>query len=107
MRDPIDAETIRHALHLGAGRPSPTELAEAAETLTGHIALLLTEVRETAQVSRPFCVGAADCAGRFHGIERHMNQGLGDGPLSAHVQVHLLARDCQWLLAHHTARVGW
>ncbi|GGX48224.1 DUF6415 family natural product biosynthesis protein [Streptomyces noursei] len=111
MRDPIDAETIaatiRHALHLGAGRPSPGELTEAAETLTGHIALLLTEARETAHASRPVCTEGADCAGRFHGIERQMKRGLGDSALSAHVQVHLLARDCQWLLAHHTARVGW
>ncbi len=108
---PIDAETIsmtiRRALRLGSGRPKLGELADVAEDLRGHVALLLVEAREAAGRRWPAGCEVHHVTARFDGIEQRTQQGLGDGALSAHVHVHQLARDCQWLLAHYTAREGW
>ncbi|MEU9126458.1 DUF6415 family natural product biosynthesis protein [Streptomyces sp. NPDC048506] len=101
---PIDAdtigETIRRALWVGAGRPDLDTLAGLEEMLRGHIALLLPDAREAAR--RRWSTDH-QLITRLNGIERQMNQGLGSGALSAHVQVHQLARDCQYLLAMLTA----
>ncbi|MFE7313906.1 DUF6415 family natural product biosynthesis protein [Streptomyces sp. NPDC057555] len=101
------AATIRRALHFGAGRPTPGELAEVEQLLRRHLTVLLTEVREAAPPQHPLVAEECQMASRCRGIEQHMAEGHADGPLAAHVQVHLLARDCQWLLAHYTARAGW
>ncbi|MGD3105816.1 DUF6415 family natural product biosynthesis protein [Streptomyces sp. YGL11-2] len=97
------SETIREALRVGSGRPDLTTLAALEEVLRGHVALLLTEAREMARGRWPSGCEVSRLTARLDGIERQMRQGLGDGALSAHVQVHQLARDCQWLLAHHAA----
>lgn len=100
--------TIRWALHFGAGRPTPGELAEAEGLLRGHIAVLLTEVREEAPDQKnPSGAEVCQMTSRLKAIGRQMAEGLGDSPLAAHVKVRHLARDCQWLLAHYTARAGW
>ncbi|MEW1655703.1 DUF6415 family natural product biosynthesis protein [Streptomyces sp. NPDC093707] len=101
------AATIRRALRFGAGRPTPAELAEVEQLLRGHITALLTEARETAHDQGPVEATACPMASRLKGIEQRLAEGRADGSLAAHVQVHLLARDCQWLLAHYTARAGW
>lgn len=93
-------ETIRRALSLGAGRPDLATLVELEELLRGHIALLLPEAREMARRCRPT---DDQLRTRLDGIAGQMNRGLGHGVLSAHVQVHQLARDCQYLLALVTA----
>ncbi|MFI1736564.1 DUF6415 family natural product biosynthesis protein [Streptomyces sioyaensis] len=104
---PVDVEaisaTIRRALCLGSGRPEPDALTELEEELRGHIALLLPEVRESARRLWPNSVDAHRLKARLDGIERQTRQGLGQGTLSAHVQIHQLARDCQYLLTRHTA----
>lgn len=104
---PVDVEaisaTIRRALCLGSGRPDPDALIELEEELRGHIALLLPEVRGSARKLWPNSIEAHRLKARLDGIERQTRQGLGQGTLSAHVQVHQLARDCQYLLARHTA----
>ncbi|WP_435602874.1 DUF6415 family natural product biosynthesis protein [Streptomyces sp. bgisy130] len=103
-RDTISA-TIQRALCLGSGRPEPDALIELEEELRGHIALLLPEIRESARQLWPDSIEAHRLKARLDGIERQTRQGLGQGALSAHVQVNQLARDCQYLLARHTAEI--
>ncbi|MFH9248252.1 DUF6415 family natural product biosynthesis protein [Streptomyces lydicus] len=104
---PVDAatisETIGQALRTGAGPIDLNEMATLAETLRGHIALLLIEAREaTSQLGRG-TLEAHQTATRLGGIEQTFRRPLASLPLAAHVQVHQLARACQWLLARHTA----
>ncbi|MFJ9411155.1 DUF6415 family natural product biosynthesis protein [Streptomyces sp. NPDC101393] len=107
---PIDAqtisETIRRARQLGSGRPELSEMVELEEVLRGHIALLLAEARKPDRAQGQGSVEANRLTGRLDSIERQTRQGLGRGAPAAHVQVHQLAQDCQWLLARHTAEVG-
>ncbi|WP_052230114.1 DUF6415 family natural product biosynthesis protein [Streptomyces sp. CT34] len=104
---PVDVElisaTIRHALRLVSGRPDTHALTELEEELRGHVALLLPEVRESARSLWPNSIEAHRLQARLNGIERQTQRGLGQGLLSAQIQVHQLARDCQYLLARHTA----
>ncbi|MCR8573435.1 DUF6415 family natural product biosynthesis protein [Streptomyces sp. Isolate_219] len=104
---PIDSdtigETIHRALRIGSGRPDFEELGALENDLCGHIALLLPEAREAAARLWHGSIEAHRLTARLDGIEWQTTQGLGHGPLSAHVQVHQLARDCQYLLARHTA----
>ncbi|MFG2397078.1 DUF6415 family natural product biosynthesis protein [Streptomyces lydicus] len=104
---PIDEDTITATLHqalrTGSGCPDLDELGALEEKLRGHIALLLPRARESARLLWHGSIEAHRLTARLDGIERQACQGLGDGPLAAHVQVHQLARDCQWLLARHTA----
>ncbi|MFE0378325.1 DUF6415 family natural product biosynthesis protein [Streptomyces inhibens] len=107
---PIDAETIsatiRRALRSGSGRPDLGALAELEEDLSGHIALLLPEARQSARRLFHGNIEAHRLTARLDSIERQTRQGLGGGALAAHVQVNQLARDCQWLLAQHAAEAG-
>ncbi|MFF4602718.1 DUF6415 family natural product biosynthesis protein [Streptomyces sp. NPDC001339] len=104
---PIDRETIsttiQRALRVGSGRPAPGVLRDLEEELRGHIGLLLLEVRKPARYPEAGSIEEHRLKARLDGIERHTRQGLGQGALSAHVQVHQLARDCQYLLAWHMA----
>ncbi|MGY5132279.1 DUF6415 family natural product biosynthesis protein [Streptomyces nigrescens] len=106
---PVDIETvsatIRQALRLGAARPCPDELTAAQEELQGHIARLLPLVR-TDQARLPQdCVLAHTVADRLTGIAERAGQSLRSDTLAAHSQVASTARDCQYLLAMHTAAV--
>ncbi|MFJ9855204.1 DUF6415 family natural product biosynthesis protein [Streptomyces sp. NPDC101150] len=105
--DPIDADTmrktIRRALQLGTGRLELTSMTALEEELRGHIALLLPEAREAAHHRCPAGGESHERTSRFDGIEQQMKQGLGEGQLSAHVQVQQLAKDLQYLLVLHTA----
>ncbi|MGW8398550.1 DUF6415 family natural product biosynthesis protein [Streptomyces lydicus] len=102
---PIDAdttsETIRRALRAGSGPIDLDEMAALAETLQGHIALLLIEVRETTSQLGRGTLEAHQTAARLKGIQEQFRRPLATRPLSAHAHVHQLARDCQWLLARH------
>lgn len=75
-------------------------MAELDELLRGHIALLLPDARKTVRRRWPT---DHQLVTRLNGIVGQMNRGLGHGVLSAHVQVHRMARDCQYLLAMLTA----
>ncbi|MFJ5677460.1 DUF6415 family natural product biosynthesis protein [Streptomyces sp. NPDC093097] len=101
---PVDvetiSETIRRALRFGSIRPSREELAATDEALRGHVAVLLADLHETAGRYLPD-------RHRVGRIEQLMADPLGKGILSADAEVHQRARDCQWLLAYHTARAGW
>ncbi|MGX1852071.1 DUF6415 family natural product biosynthesis protein [Streptomyces sp. NPDC055299] len=76
------------------------ELTELESELRGHIDRLLPAVRES--VDKLWHGGTVwhQRISRLDGIERQVGQGLGAGVLSAHVQVQLLAKDCQWLIDH-------
>ncbi|WP_399123440.1 DUF6415 family natural product biosynthesis protein [Streptomyces sp. N2A] len=99
---PVDvkaiSETAHHALRLGFDRPAPAVLADAEEELRGHVALLLSEARKAARHLELGSIEAQRLKDRLEAVERNAQQGLGDGRLSAHVQVRQLARDCQYLL---------
>ncbi|MDC7337838.1 DUF6415 family natural product biosynthesis protein [Streptomyces lydicus] len=103
---PIDwetiSETIHGALRTGSGPIDPDEMAGLAETLRGHIALLLIEARQRASQLGRGTIEAQQAATRLGSIERQFRRPLASLPLSAHVQVQRLARDCQWLLARHS-----
>ncbi|MFF7410026.1 DUF6415 family natural product biosynthesis protein [Streptomyces lydicus] len=97
------SETIGQALRTGAGPIDLNEMAALAETLRGHIALLLIEARETASQLGHGTFEAHQTASRLGSIEKQFRRPLASLPLAAHVQVQQLARDCQWMLARHTA----
>ncbi|UQA91417.1 DUF6415 family natural product biosynthesis protein [Streptomyces halobius] len=105
--DPIDEETIQstidRAQELRDASPCADELSELEEELRGHIARLLPEARKP---TRHLGLGSIEehrLTARLDAIERLTRQGPGQGALAAHVQVHQLARGCQYLLARHTA----
>ncbi|MFI9357070.1 DUF6415 family natural product biosynthesis protein [Streptomyces lydicus] len=104
---PIDAETISAtiygALRTGSGPLDLSVMGDAAEALRGHIALLLPSARESAGRLRPGSIEAHRLRARLDGIEQQYRRPLAPAPLAAHVHVQQLARDCQWLLARHTA----
>ncbi|WP_158795002.1 DUF6415 family natural product biosynthesis protein [Streptomyces sp. NRRL S-337] len=104
---PIDAETISatisRALRLGSGRPDLGALAELEEELRGHVAALLPVARASAQRLWPSSIEAHRLTARLDGIERQAELGPAVDVFTAHVQVQLLARDCQWLLTRYTA----
>ncbi|MEV5481843.1 MULTISPECIES: DUF6415 family natural product biosynthesis protein [Streptomyces] len=104
---PVDVETISatigRALCLGSGRTDSGVLTELEEELRGHVSLLLSEARKPVRQLWPSSIDVHRLKARLDAIERRTQQGLGQGPLSARVQVNQLARDCQYLLARHTA----
>ncbi|MET7800060.1 DUF6415 family natural product biosynthesis protein [Streptomyces decoyicus] len=91
-------ETIRYALRPGPPPPYP-ELVALERTLLLVIADLHCAVDQQQRDE------AADRRGRarLNSIRYQTSVGLGDGLLSAHMQVRALARDCQWLAEQHTA----
>ncbi|MCB5908184.1 DUF6415 family natural product biosynthesis protein [Streptomyces pinistramenti] len=95
--DPVNT-TIHQALRLRTGRPDIGMLAGLERELRAHIAHLLPDARESINRLRHGGVEAHRMATRLDAITHQTRQGLGPGPLSAHVQVQQLARDCQWLL---------
>ncbi|MFI0218830.1 DUF6415 family natural product biosynthesis protein [Streptomyces lydicus] len=102
---PIDWETISaticSALRTGSGPIDLDKVTALAETLRGYIALLLIEAREAASPVKRATLEAHQVASRLASVEQQLHGPLASRPLSAHVQVHQLARDCQWLLARH------
>ncbi|MEU7178702.1 MULTISPECIES: DUF6415 family natural product biosynthesis protein [Streptomyces] len=102
---PLDLTTIdtttSKVLSRADGRLDLSELAELETILAGHIALLLPYVAAESDHLRPRSGEWYRQKAHLRGIERQVQQGLGDGVLSAHVQVRQLARDCQWLLERH------
>ncbi|MFI1203576.1 DUF6415 family natural product biosynthesis protein [Streptomyces sp. NPDC020883] len=107
---PVDAETIaatiRQALQFGASQPGRDVLAETDETLRGHVALLL-DVNWKMAANQPNSFENYQLRKRLERIAQHMTHTFGQGALTVEAEVHQRARDCQWLLAQHTARVGW
>ncbi|MGW3011106.1 DUF6415 family natural product biosynthesis protein [Streptomyces sp. NPDC001219] len=95
--------TIRRALRLGAARPELHELTATQEDLRGHVALLLPLVREHEAQLPPDSTLAHQVAARLAGIAERAGQSLRPDILAAHSQVGIIARDCQYLLAMHTA----
>ncbi|MFI0220180.1 DUF6415 family natural product biosynthesis protein [Streptomyces lydicus] len=104
---PIDTaaiqDTIAQTLLLGAGPLERDALAGLWETLLGHVALLLPDVRVA---SGRLWRGGTDWyqqAARLDSVTQQAEQALAANPLAALVQLQLLARDCDWLLGQHRA----
>ncbi|MEU9500557.1 MULTISPECIES: DUF6415 family natural product biosynthesis protein [unclassified Streptomyces] len=105
---PIDVltieETIEGAHALRGSSPTTGELADFETLLRGHIALLLPDSEADAAMFECGSFAWSRRMERLNGIRVQSEQGLGDGRLSAHVQVGQLARDCQWLLDDYRER---
>ncbi|MEU6062810.1 DUF6415 family natural product biosynthesis protein [Streptomyces sp. NPDC047097] len=106
----VDVETIgatiARALRTGSGRPALAELAGMVEELRGHVAILLPEAQESTRRLPTDSTETHRQRARLDGIERQLRQEPGADVFTAHVRVQLLARDCEWLLARHTARTS-
>ncbi|MGW6743800.1 DUF6415 family natural product biosynthesis protein [Streptomyces sp. NPDC055025] len=92
---------IDKARLVGYGAGTHEELDRLATDLRGHVAQILPVAR--AQVdqlwrgSREWYVLAT----RLNSISTDAEQPLATGKLAAHVQVRLLALDCEWLLTRY------
>lgn len=96
--------TVSRALRTNVGRLDVGVLTDLEALLRGHIALLLPPEREASDRLWHGSIEWHRQTARLDGIERQTQQGLGETPLAAHIQVQQLARDCQWLLNQHTGR---
>ncbi|MGA5635098.1 DUF6415 family natural product biosynthesis protein [Streptomyces lydicamycinicus] len=96
---PIAAEAITETIEraLRPGPPPPYDELVALEQ-----ALLLIIAELYAAVDERPATGAADgqVRTRLNSIRYQTAIGLGNGLLSAHMQVRCLARDCQWLVEY-------
>ncbi|MFF0624175.1 DUF6415 family natural product biosynthesis protein [Streptomyces sp. NPDC004296] len=105
---PGDEDTIRSTLvraqDLRDTSPCTDELAELDRLLRGHIAILLPEAQAATDKLWRGSMEWSRRTGRLSEIRFRSEQGLGASRLSALVQINLLARDCEWLLADHKVR---
>ncbi|MFE4371464.1 DUF6415 family natural product biosynthesis protein [Streptomyces sp. NPDC056835] len=95
--------TVDRARQVSSGTRTRDELSELAAALRGHIGELLPVARSRAD---RLWRGGTDwyrLTARLDSVQRHAEEELGDGVLAAHVQVRLLALDCQWLLERHAS----
>ncbi|MFJ3955380.1 DUF6415 family natural product biosynthesis protein [Streptomyces libani] len=99
---PIDIATIQSTIDevqaLRGSSAKPGQLVDLELLLRGHIAELLTEAKAAADLMWRGSMEWSLLMGRLSGIRFQADRGLGEGVLSAHVQIAQLALDCQWLL---------
>ncbi|MFG2098945.1 DUF6415 family natural product biosynthesis protein [Streptomyces sp. NPDC048612] len=99
---PIDIATVQSTIDeaqaLRGSSAEPRELADLELLLRGHIAELLVEAKDSADLMWRGSMEWSLLTGRLSGIRFQAGRGLGEGVLSAHVQIAQLALDCQWLL---------
>lgn len=95
--------TISRALSMGVAPLDLDALVELDKELREHIALLLPKACEPARPPAPADSEAHRLRARLSGIDQQTRPPRPRAAFLAHVQVQLLARDCQWLLARHTA----
>lgn len=104
-RPSVDVATVQRTIDQGRGlRDLPLtmeSLADLERLLRGHITLLLPQAHAATERLPHDSAARHVYISRTEAIERQAEQGLGEGTLSAHVQVAQLARDCQWLLERH------
>ncbi|MDT0459632.1 DUF6415 family natural product biosynthesis protein [Streptomyces sp. DSM 41527] len=100
------SKTISRALSMGAAPLDLDALVELYNELCEHIGFLLPKPCETTRHAAPADAEAHRLRARLAGIGRQARLPLPRAGLLVHVQVQLLARDCQWLLARHTAEDG-
>lgn len=103
----VDVRAIRATIdsalrHLA--RPARSELVELEQRLRGYVELLLPAAEADVDGLWHGSVGWHQRRAQLDRIRRTVDQGLGDTPLSAHVQVRHLARDCAALLAYAEVR---
>ncbi len=94
-------DTVVRSLRTATGRIDMDELRRLEQQLLAHIALLYPAADAATDRLWRGSIGWYTRRATLDGIRRQAEQGLGDGPLAAHIQVSALARDCQWLLTQH------
>lgn len=105
---PIGPETISAVIGraLCPGPPPPyEELVVLEQTLLHLITGLWAAAHETERQGRG-TPGREPRRARLEAIRYQTAVGLGDGLMSAQLQVRALARECQWLLDQCSAEVG-
>ncbi|MFG2138068.1 DUF6415 family natural product biosynthesis protein [Streptomyces sp. NPDC048650] len=90
-------ESVDRALHLGPPPPYD-DLVGLEQTLLRAIALLYAPVDEMVNGTPPDSADGCRLRARLDTVRRRTAGGLGQGLMSAQMQVRALARDCQWLL---------
>ncbi|MER5969055.1 DUF6415 family natural product biosynthesis protein [Streptomyces sp. NPDC002055] len=94
-------DTIVRSLRTAAGRIDMDELRHLEQQLLAHIAVLYPAVDAATDKLWRGSIAWYTRRATLDSIRRQVEQGLGGGPLAAHIQVSALARDCQWLLTQH------
>ncbi|MFI7099919.1 DUF6415 family natural product biosynthesis protein [Streptomyces sp. NPDC050161] len=101
---PLDFDGVRYSISRARGQSSVPfnhgALITLESELCGYIGRLLPAAREAAGKLPRDSAEWHRRISRLNGIELQVEQGLGEGVLSAHVQVQQLARDCRWLIDH-------
>ncbi|MFE4370505.1 DUF6415 family natural product biosynthesis protein [Streptomyces sp. NPDC056835] len=93
--------TIDQADAAGRGVGSRADLAGIADQLRAHIEELLPIGRAHAEQMWRGDTSWYSLTARLDRIQNQIGEGLGVEVLGAHVQVRLLAVDCQWLLERY------
>lgn len=91
-------DTIRRAL-LDGPPPPYEELVALEQTLL----LIIAELYASVDEAQPGDAADGQVRARLNSIRYQTAIGLGNGLVSAHMQVRCLARDCQWLVQQHAA----
>ncbi|WP_208881954.1 DUF6415 family natural product biosynthesis protein [Streptomyces armeniacus] len=81
-------------------RPARPDMVELEQLLREHVEQLLPAAEFAIEQMWHGSVDWWDHRTQLDRIRRDADRGLGDSPLSAHVQVRHLARDCATLLAY-------
>ncbi|WP_432093013.1 DUF6415 family natural product biosynthesis protein [Streptomyces sp. bgisy100] len=99
---PIDVAaiqaTITTALATSNGPLVMDELVTLERSLRGHIERLLPEAEAAAERLWRGSIAWYQQRGRLESIRHQAAQGLTERPLTAHIHVTALARECAWLL---------
>ncbi|MFF3763457.1 DUF6415 family natural product biosynthesis protein [Streptomyces sp. NPDC001922] len=99
---PIDVAaiqaTITTALATSNGPLVMDDLAALERSLRGHIERLLPDAEVAAERLWRGSIAWYQQRGRLETIRHQAAQGLTDRPLTAHIHVTTLARECEWLL---------
>ncbi|RYJ26495.1 hypothetical protein CU044_3788 [Streptomyces sp. L-9-10] len=98
--------TIDQADAAGRGVGTRTDLAGIADQLQAHIKALLPAGRAHAAQMWRGDTSWYSLTARLDRIQNQIGEGLGEGVLGAHVQVRLLAVDCQWLLERYGSELA-
>lgn len=102
-QEPHPLEMIRAAIERAlspSATPTRQELVEMEQQLRAYVEQLLPSAEASVAELWHGSVAWQERRERLARIRSHAGHGLGDSPLSAHVQVRHLARDCAALLEY-------
>ncbi|AXK34542.1 hypothetical protein DVA86_19705 [Streptomyces armeniacus] len=99
----VDVRAIRATVDRALrplARPARPDMVELEQQLREHVELLLPAAEAAAEELWHGSVQWYECRAQLDRIRLDVARDLGDSPLSAHVQVRHLARDCAALLTY-------